>query len=450
MSNAKRSFIRSVSVLVGGTAAGQAITALAMPALSRLYQPADFGTLAVFMGIVTTVSVAACLRYDIAIAVPESDEDGLALLALSLISATLISLLSALAIAVGFDYLAEWLDTEHLHAGKWLIPVGIFSAAAWSALQSWHIRKHNFPLMARARISQALAMVSTQSASALASFGPVGLVAGPPVGFVVSGAWFLKRAWEDLLHWLKRGQITDLRRVAREFRRFPAYSTWEALFNQAAIHLPIILIAARTTVAEAGYLMLAMYVLQAPLGLLGSAIGQVYLSRAPQAHREGNLAEFTNEVLRNLIKAGAGPILAIGVLSPIMFPLVFGAGWERAGWLVAWMTPWFLLQFLASPISMVLHVLGAQRTAMALQFFTLLLRLGITWIGTLLLEERISELYALSGAIAYGIYFIFIQAHLAAKFSGQGLSNFRSASLNTLIWLLSALCLALAISYSSD
>lgn len=450
MSNAKRSFIRSISVLVGGTAAGQAITALAMPALSRLYQPADFGTLAVFMGIVTTVSVAACLRYDIAIAVPESDEDGLALLALSLISATLISLLSALAIAVGFDYLAEWLDTEHLHAGKWLIPVGIFSAAAWSALQNWHIRKHNFPLMARARISQALAMVSTQSASALASFGPVGLVAGPPVGFVVSGAWFLKRAWEDLLHWLKRGQITDLRRVAREFRRFPAYSTWEALFNQAAIHLPIILIAASTTVAEAGYLMLAMYVLQAPLGLLGSAIGQVYLSRAPQAHREGNLAEFTNEVLRNLIKAGAGPILAIGVLSPIMFPLVFGAGWERAGWLVAWMTPWFLLQFLASPISMVLHVLGAQRTAMALQFFTLLLRLGITWIGTLLLEERISELYALSGAIAYGIYFIFIQAHLAAKFSGQGLSNFRSASLNTLIWLLSALCLALAISYSSD
>jgi len=413
MSNAKRSFIRSISVLVGGTAAGQAITALAMPALSRLYQPADFGTLAVFMGIVTTVSVAACLRYDIAIAVPESDEDGLALLALSLISATLISLLSALAIAVGFDYLAEWLDAEHLHAGKWLIPVGIFSAAAWSALQNWHIRKHNFPLMARARISQALAMVSTQSASALASFGPVGLVAGPPVGFVVSGAWFLKRALEDLLDWLKRGQITDLRRVAREFRRFPAYSTWEALFNQAAIHLPIILIAASTTVAEAGYLMLAMYVLQAPLGLLGSAIGQVYLSRAPQAHREGNLAEFTNEVLRNLVKAGTGPILAIGVLSPVLFPLVFGADWERAGWLVAWMTPWFLLQFLASPISMALHVVGAQRAAMGLQFFSLSIRLGMTWIATTWMDGLVAEVYAVSGAIVYGSYFIAIKSHLA-------------------------------------
>jgi len=413
MSNAKRSFIRSISVLVGGTAAGQAITALAMPALSRLYQPADFGTLAVFMGIVTTVSVAACLRYDIAIAVPESDEDGLALLALSLISATLISLLSALAIAVGFDFLAEWLDAEHLHAGKWLIPVGIFSAAAWSALQNWHIRKHNFPLMARARISQALAMVSTQSASALASFGPVGLVAGPPVGFVVSGAWFLKRALEDLLDWLKRGQITDLRRVAREFRRFPAYSTWEALFNQAAIHLPIILIAASTTVAEAGYLMLAMYVLQAPLGLLGSAIGQVYLSRAPQAHREGNLAEFTNEVLRNLVKAGTGPILAIGVLSPVLFPLVFGPDWERAGWLVAWMTPWFLLQFLASPISMALHVVGAQRAAMGLQFFSLSIRLGMTWIATTWMDGLVAEVYAVSGAIVYGSYFIAIKSHLA-------------------------------------
>jgi hypothetical protein len=68
------------------------------------------------------------------------------------------------------------------------------------------------------------------------------------------------------------------------YRRFPVYSTWEALANSAAIHVPVILVAAVAAPDEAGYLMLAMYVLQAPMSLIGAAVGQVYLSKAPAVH----------------------------------------------------------------------------------------------------------------------------------------------------------------------
>lgn len=44
----KNRFARSVSILAGGTAAGQAIVVLASPLLTRLYSPEDFGLLAVY------------------------------------------------------------------------------------------------------------------------------------------------------------------------------------------------------------------------------------------------------------------------------------------------------------------------------------------------------------------------------------------------------------------
>lgn len=440
-------FLRAISVLVGGTAAAHAVTALAMPLLSRLYGPAEFGGLAVFMGIVTTVSVAACLRFDVAVALPESDDDGMTLLVLSLIAALGVALMASLVVVLIFDQLSGWIKEPALHQGKWLIPAGIFGAAAWSALQNWQIRKHNFGLMAQARFAQSTVTAGTQAGAAFAGVGSLGLLLGPTLAFFASSALFLRRGWREFGNWFCRRRIAEMRRVAHEYRRFPIYSTWEALFNQAAIHLPIIMIAAVATAAEAGYLMLAMYVLQAPMGLLGAAIGQAYLSRAPQALRDGRIVEFTDEVLANLIKTGAGPIVAVGILSPVIFPLLFGTAWDRAGWLVTWMTPWFLFQFLASPVSMVLHVLGAQRAAMQLQLFSLLVRLGVTWLAVQVLPERVAESYALSGAVVYLGYFAVIQAHLGSTGeNARGVALFAAARW-VVPWVFGSLMVALGIAH---
>ena len=59
-------FARSVSVLVGGTAAGQIIVMAASPILTRLYSPEDFGLLSVYAGLLGILGVIASLRYQLA------------------------------------------------------------------------------------------------------------------------------------------------------------------------------------------------------------------------------------------------------------------------------------------------------------------------------------------------------------------------------------------------
>jgi O-antigen/teichoic acid export membrane protein len=200
-----------------------------------------------------------------------------------------------------------------------------------------------------------------------------------------------------------------MKKVAREYVRFPKYSTFEALTNTASVQLPIILIASLTTGAEVGLLILAMRIMQAPMGLIGSSISQVYFSRAVEEHRNGRLGEFTARVIGQLAKVGVGPLVFAGIVSPTLFGFIFGPQWGRAGELVAWMTPWFVLQFLVSPVSMSLHVTNNQRNALVLQVAGLLLRvLMVLAAGSVLSGQFVPEVFAISGFLFYFLYLVVV------------------------------------------
>jgi O-antigen/teichoic acid export membrane protein len=182
----------------------------------------------------------------------------------------------------------------------------------------------------------------------------------------------------------------------------------EALLNAAGTQLPILIIAASNDSAEAGFLMLAIQVITMPLALIGRSVGQVYLAEAAQRNRDGTLGQFTRSTALKLFLYGAPPLIALGIIAPFLFGIIFGAGWERAGLLVAWATPWALLQFIASPLSTALHSTGRIRTAMILQGFGLFLRVGLVSIAAYGWPAIISEVYALSSAVFYIVYILII------------------------------------------
>src|SRR5262245_8313247 len=78
------SFGRSVSVLASGTAAGQALALLAAPLLTRLYSPADFGHLQLYVSIMTFAMLTSTWRYELAILLPKANEEAAEVLAVAL------------------------------------------------------------------------------------------------------------------------------------------------------------------------------------------------------------------------------------------------------------------------------------------------------------------------------------------------------------------------------
>lgn len=397
----KSGFIRSVAVLVGGTAFAQALTVLALPLLTRLYTPEDFGVLAVYAAALSIISVIACLRFEIAIPLPEKDTDAAALLILALCSSALFGVLTAIILALWPDTITEWARLTALRPYLWLVPLGVWLASSYAAVQYWATRKKNFTDIAKTRMAQSLFGVGTQAGMGLAGITPFGLLLGQLLNSGAGVVGLFRKAWHEDQKIIRSVDYQDLKRNFVEYEKYPKYSTLDALANNIGIHVPVILIASWAIGAEAGYLLLALRVISIPMGLIGGAISQVYLSNAAKEYKENNLDKFTIKIIDGLMKVGFGPLIFMGIISPLLFPLIFGHDWQRAGIIMAWMVPWMIFQFIASPISMSMHVKNKQKELLILTLIGFLLRVGFVFLAYVFFKEMMSEFYSISGFVFY-------------------------------------------------
>lgn len=397
--------VRDVAKLVTGTAGGRLIALAALPIATRLYSPEDFATLATYLGVVSIVAVVACLRLDIAIPLAKTDDDAANLLVLALFSALGVSAFSlALTILVPTE-LSKVLGRPDLAPHLWLLPLGVFMTASYSAFQFWATRARRFGIIAWTRITQAAMGVGLLVGLGWAGVAPFGLLMGTMISSSAGSLRLGLEAWRRDGQVLKVVSIPAMRATLKRNRRYPIYSMPEALANTAGIHLPVILLAAFAG-AETGFLLLAMQIMNTPTNLLGSSIAQVYMSRAPQEMQAGRLDTFTLQMVHRLIQIGVGPLIFTGLLAPLIFPLVFGTEWSRAGQIVAWLTPWMILKLVGSSISMVLHQTGRQHWAMALQVVGLVMRVGAVIVAGLWFPSAAVPAIAVAAAAFYAIYLV--------------------------------------------
>jgi O-antigen/teichoic acid export membrane protein len=368
----KNRFARGVSVLVVGTFGAQSIMVLASPVLTRLYSPEDFGLLAVFTALLSTVAVLASLRYELAIPLPDSEEDAAALLVLSLLAVVAVSALSAIPVFLFGNEIARLCNTPALARHLYLVPLGTLFGGTYNVLNYWALRTKAFTPLAKTKVSQSLAAAGIQLGGA--SLGPVALLVGQVAG-TASGSLSLSR------HLLPRcraavGRVTlsSIVHTARRYKNFPFFSTPCAALNTTAAQLPALLFAVLFGAGVAGIYALAYRVLSIPMQLLGQAIGNVFLSTAAQAHRNGTLGTMVSKIHRRLAHLGMPPMLVLAIAGPEIFRLAFGPRWEQAGVFAQLLAPWLYLVFITSPLSVVFEVLERQGLATIFQGITLVVR----------------------------------------------------------------------------
>ncbi|WP_322977346.1 lipopolysaccharide biosynthesis protein [Acinetobacter pittii] len=403
--NAQGGFLKAVSVLVGGTAFAQLIGLICLPILTRLYSPEDYAVLGIYVAIVSILSVIACLRLEIAIPISEKDEEAKALLILSLLSNFFIVLILYLILLFLNPIVQNFYIIKKLDIWIWFIPLGVFLSGLYSALQYWSTRRKRFKDIAQTRMTQAIFNNGASLSVGFFTGGFWGLILGQLFSF---GGGLLKlgySTYKDTIHVKKN---TSLKTVLYKYQDFPKYSTFEALANTSAIQLPLIIIASFLVGPEVGYLMLAMKVLGIPMGLIGSAMSQVYLSHAPTYYQKGELFNYTKTILNKILKLVILPFLLLLLISPYIFGFIFGKQWADIGYYISAMVPWYFMQILSSPVSMSLHIIGKQKIALILQLIGFFLRV-ICLIGVSVLNHKwIIQYYVISGLVFYLIYMLFV------------------------------------------
>lgn len=146
--------------LVTGTTFAQLLTVLASPILTRFYASSTFGTVAIFTSIINIVGVIVCLRYELAILLPEHDEEAANLLGVSLGCVMLMLLLTVLAVWWGQELLVSWLNAPALGSYLWLVPPMIFSSGVFLALNYWNSRTGHFGRLSITRMMSSLSTMA--------------------------------------------------------------------------------------------------------------------------------------------------------------------------------------------------------------------------------------------------------------------------------------------------
>ncbi|MCF8053877.1 MAG: oligosaccharide flippase family protein [Deltaproteobacteria bacterium] len=407
----KNTFARGVSILVGGTASAQILLVLAAPLLTRLYSPEDFGLLAVYASLLALIGVVSCLRYELAIPLPENDQEAANVAALCLILVAISSLLTVLLVVLLGEAIAVTLSVPKLANYFWLLPVGVLVSGAYSVFSYWGIRTKRFTTIAATKLRQAIAMLAIQLAAY--KLGGIALlfgqVAGQGVGTTslalpaLTSPNFRHISWQGILL------------AKRRYRRFPLFLTWDGLLNTTGTQLPPILFAALFGPVASGLYSLAHRVISLPASLLGDAIGQVFFGNAAETYRAGQHGPLVSQLQAKLIHIGMPLVLILILLGPDLFALVFGEQWRQAGEFSRWMAPWLFFGFVFSPLSTLFAVMERQKQFLMLQailFITRLVAIGIgAYIGNL---SVMIMLFSGVSAICY-FGFLFWVAHLAGN-----------------------------------
>ena len=400
-------FARGVAVLAGGTALGQAITVLASPILTRLYAPEDFGVLAVYSSVLGILSVIASWRYELAIPLPEKDEDAVNLVALSLGIVVLMSLLVGLGAWLLGNQVVRWLNAPGLQPYLWLLPVGILLVGSYQVFNYWAVRKQAFGAIARTKLHQGVGAALTQIAGGFVKSGPVGLVvgqiAGQSAGIITLALLFRKQKLTNLC-------INSVKYMARRYVSFPKLSTLPAFVNAVGLQLPIIALNAFYGSVVTGWFSLAQKIFGVPLSIISHSASQVLFGQAASHRRLRYEMEplFWKTIRQQALLCL--PLALLIPLTPVLFPIIFGYSWRESGIYAAIWLPSLIANFIASPTGGFLDVLERQDLFLVREASRLVILGGVTAISVLLRVQPWIMLSMLSGAM---VIFAFIYAGLS-------------------------------------
>ncbi len=352
--------------MVTGTALAQAVPLALSPVLTRLYTPQDFGILAIYMSIAVLGSAIVSLKYDLAIIIPEKDEDSANITVLSIVIAFIISIILFIVIYLFNEQIARFLvdseeDSKILSRWLYFIPLSILFMGVFNAISFWFNRKVFYKRMATSKVLNTTSMTGVQIGLGAFNFTPIGLLIGFVSGRLVAVLYLLGKFNQNRDLAFSKVNKERILALSKRYKRFPYFTLPAEFTNVISNQLPIFLIGKYFGGVLLGNYSLMERVLSAPISLLGRSVLDVFKQRASEDFiKYGNCKSIFIKTFRTLMVLSIIPTLLLFTLSPLIFGVIFGKEWEIAGQFAQIFSVLFFFKFTASPLSYMFHIAEKQ------------------------------------------------------------------------------------------
>ncbi|MDZ7795659.1 MAG: oligosaccharide flippase family protein [Candidatus Marinimicrobia bacterium] len=341
----KGEFSKNVLTLMTGTTIAQAIPVAISPILTRLYTPEDFGVAALYMAIATIIGSVATARYELAIMLPEKDDDALNIAALGLYIATILSVFLLILVITFNQAICNLLNNDEISFWLYFLPFSVFFIGLFNVLQYYNNRKKQYRDIAKANVYKAVTSAIVRLSVVFLKPGPTGLISGQITSQIAANT-------KLLLNTIKNKNLKsiiskdNIKLLAKRYVDFPKYATPAVLANTSSYQLTNILISSFYSVATLGYYSIVQRILGMPTTLIGNAIGQVFYQQASDEKiKTGKSLKTYKSTVKKLIFIGLPIFGTLIFFIEDIFVFVFGEEWRIAGKYAQILLPMFFIRF---------------------------------------------------------------------------------------------------------
>lgn len=389
------SFLRDVSVLAFGRIVGQAALLLAMPVLTRLYTPDDFGLAGAIVALASVIYAVSALRIDQAIVLPRSRTASINMFVFSLASSSVFAFLTLISIALYALATGERGETLALYAI--FLPLLVMSNAFAQAVTEIGLKFGRYTTIGVFYVVRSLTNVAVQAGLVVLGAGAVGLLSGYVLGALAFFAGCLAFSLPALR---STTRVIDRRVMAACLRRYSSFikfNTPQTLIASAASQLPILMMGAFFSPAVAGAWFLVVRALSGPSGLIVDTAAKGFVVRAAAIHNAGRQLrrEFALATV-GLACLGALPALILFFFAVPLVTLVFGDQWVLAGQFMAAFAPAWLASVVVMPASAMVRIYGKHKIGLIWTTLTFLARMAALLAAAILVQDPLVMVWALS------------------------------------------------------
>ncbi len=359
------SYRQQVAILVSGTAAAQVLPIAASPILTRLYEPEDFGVLAIFASVASILISVSSAQYDQAITLPEKDEDAATIVSLCIRICGIFSLLLLLLVLLFNHTLAQWIGHPEIASWLYLIPFSVFASGLFSTFTFWCNRRAAYGHIAKQTFQLSAVTVTSSIALGFASIAG-GQIIGVTLGRISSAFCMMRVVYKTDKKILILGFRTKVLPLAKRYIAHPTYFTPSRLINTFALQIPVLMISNLFLISTVGFFSIAYKLVALPTSIIANAIGNVYRQKISESYNEhGHYRHIYKRTLLITILASIIPFTALYLFAPFLFAVVFGEEWRVAGDYAQILVVSTFFSFITTPLNKGAIVVGAKRYDLA-------------------------------------------------------------------------------------
>jgi O-antigen/teichoic acid export membrane protein len=336
----------------------QLMSFASIPIISRLFEPEDFGLLAIYSAVVALLASVSTLRFDWLIPSIKSTRIAIILFCFGSIFALIFIFLVSFSLYYNVLTLGPS-SLKSLQPIWFLIPIGLLFLSFLNLLKGWAIRTGELRVIAKINWQQTLVKISCNLFMGFSGIFGFGLVLSLIISRAIGFLRFLS-LFKEHLPLLLSTQFHWINKILSLFFKKALLSSFISFVNSLSTNIMIITLAVHYSSSELGLLAFANRIVAAPVGVASRALSQAFWSRAAELTRTSNYKLLRQEyfyITVRLVYFAIPVIISIVIVSQLT-EFIFGANWKNAGIVLLAMIPLFLGTIIVAPTN---HLIALQK-----------------------------------------------------------------------------------------